>query len=262
MQPANEAAELLALAETAAQAAGRELARRYGDVRGLGTKSTETDPVSDADRASEALLADLLLTGRPDDGLVGEEGTSRPSRNGLTWVVDPLDGTVNYLYQWGSWSVSVAADDAEGTVVGVVHDPLAGLTFTGIRGKGAWLNGRPLRVNEPVPVSRALLATGFAYLPARRARQADLVARLLRSVRDIRRSGSAALDLCFVAAGKVDAYLEEHTNHWDRAAGALIAREAGAVVTHATPTGGEAGALAAGPTLHAELAALIGLPAA
>lgn len=248
---------LLALAEESARAAGEELLRRYGVVRGLSTKSTETDPVSDADRASERLLATMLLATRPDDGILGEEGTSRQSRSGLTWVVDPLDGTVNYLYQLGSWAVSVAADDEQGTVVGVVHDPVAGRTFTGIRGVGAWLNDSPIRVNDPVDLPRALLATGFAYRPEQRARQADLVAALLRNVRDIRRIGAAALDLCFVAAGMVDAYLEEHTNHWDRAAGVLIAREAGAVVTDATPTGARQDVLAAGPALHRALAELL-----
>jgi myo-inositol-1(or 4)-monophosphatase len=249
---------LLSLAERAARAAGEELLRRYGVVRGLETKSSDTDPVSDADRASERLLTSVLLGARPDDGILGEEGTSRPSRSGLTWVVDPLDGTVNYLYQVGSWSVSVAADDEQGTVVGVVHDPVAGRTFTAVRGAGAWLNGSPIRVNDPVEVGRALLATGFAYVPERRARQADLVAALLRHVRDIRRIGSAALDLCFVGAGMVDAYHEEHTNHWDVAAGGLVAREAGAVVTRATPTGGSEGVLAAGPALHADLVDLLG----
>jgi myo-inositol-1(or 4)-monophosphatase len=249
--------DLLELAESAARAAGNELLRRYGRVEGLSTKSSQTDPVSDADRASEALLTRLLLAERPGDGILGEEGTNRPSNTGITWVIDPLDGTVNYLYGLGSWAVSVAADDADGTLIGVVHDPLTKRAFTGIRGVGAWLDGKPIRVNDRVPVDRALLATGFSYDASRRMAQAELITELLGHVRDVRRIGSAALDLCFVAAGMVDAYLEEDANHWDWAAGALIVQAAGGLITEVTPTGGKSGILASGPTLHPELLALL-----
>jgi myo-inositol-1(or 4)-monophosphatase len=249
--------ELLALAERTAVLAGEDLVRRYGHVRGLETKSSATDPVSDADRAAEQLIVDALLSARPNDGIVAEEGGARPTESGLTWVIDPLDGTVNYLYQLGGWGICIAAEDAEGTVCGVVHEPLTHRTFTAVRGRGAWLDGTPLHVNDPVPISEALLATGFAYLPERRARQAALVARMLPHVRDIRRLGSSALDVCFVAAGSIDAYLEEYTNHWDRAAAVLIASEAGAIVTTATPTGAEMGILVAGPNLHRELTDLL-----
>jgi myo-inositol-1(or 4)-monophosphatase len=251
------ARELLELAESAARSAGNELLRRFGKVEGLDTKSSQTDPVSDADRASEALLTRLLLAERPGDGIVGEEGADRPSSTGITWVVDPLDGTVNYLYGLGSWAVSVAADDADGTLVGVVHDPLTRRAFTAIRGVGAWLDGKPIQVNDPVPVNRALLATGFSYDATRRMAQAELITELLGRVRDIRRIGSAALDLCFVAAGMVDAYLEEDAKRWDWAAGSLIVRAAGGVVSEVTPTGGKTGILASGPTLHPELLALL-----
>ena len=253
----DEAQDLLELAESAARAAGNELLRRFGQVEGLDTKSSQTDPVSDADRASEALLTRLLLSQRPGDGILGEEGADRPSSSGITWVVDPLDGTVNYLYGLGSWAVSVAADDAEGTLIGVVHDPLTKRAFTGIRGVGAWLDGKPIRVNDPVPLDRALLTTGFSYDAGRRVAQAELITELLGHMRDIRRIGSAALDLCFVAAGMADAYLEEDAKHWDWAAGALIVRAAGGVVSEATPTGGKTGILAAGPALHADLTTLL-----
>jgi len=251
------ARDLLELAEAAARAAGNELLRRSGHIEGLTTKTSATDPVSDADRAAETLLTRLLLAERPDDGLLGEEGASRRSQSGITWVVDPLDGTVNYLYGLGSWSVSVAAENADGTVVGVVHEPTSGRAFTAIRGAGAWLDGKPIRVNDPVSPAQALLATGFSYLPERRVAEAELIARLLRDVRDIRRIGSAALDLCFVAAGMVDAYLEEDANHWDWAAGSLIVREAGGEVSTVTPTGGRSGLLAAGPALHRALLDLL-----
>ncbi len=246
-------ADLLDLAVRAARAAGRELLSRYGDVQGLATKSSATDPVTDADRASERLLAGMITAERPQDGLLGEEGASRPSESGLIWVVDPLDGTVNYLYELGNWAVSVAVEDGAGALVGVVHDPVAGRTFTATRGGGARLDGRVLRVNEPVPMHRALSATGFGYLPERRATQGALLARLLPRIRDIRRYGSAALDLCAVAAGNIDAYFEEGVQQWDVAAGGLVAREAGAIMTPCTPTGVPTGWLVAGPTLHPEL---------
>lgn len=257
MSDQSQARDLLELAEHAARAAGNELLRRAGNVEGLNTKTTETDPVSDADRAAEALISRLLLGERPGDGILGEEGAAATGSSGITWVVDPLDGTVNYLYGLGSWAVSIAADDPDGTLVGVVLDPSAGRIFTGIRGEGAWMDGVPIHVNDPVPAGQALLATGFSYHRERRVAQAGLVSRLMQHVRDIRRIGSAALDLCTVAAGMTDAYLEEDANRWDWAAGALIAREAGAVVSEVRPTGGRSGILAAGPSVHAELSTVL-----
>ena len=246
-------AALLDLAVRSARAAGRELLGRYGDVQGLATKSSATDPVTDADRASEQLLTEMISAERPQDGLLGEEGAARSSESGLIWVVDPLDGTVNYLYELGNWAVSVAVEDEAGAVVGVVHDPVADRTFTAVRGGGARLDRRVLRVNDPVPMHRALVATGFGYLPERRATQGALIARLLPQIRDIRRYGSAALDLCAVAAGHVDGYFEEGVQRWDVAAGGLVATEAGALMTPCTPTGVATGWLVTGPTLHSEL---------
>ena len=248
---------LLDLAVRSARAAGAELMRRYGHVHVVATKSSATDVVSDADRASEALLVSMLRGERPDDGVFGEEGASIPTRSGITWVVDPLDGTVNYLYRLGHFAVSVAAQDALGSVVGAVFDPVADRLFTAMRGGGSYLDGQRLAVNDPVPVDRALLATGFGYAADRRAAQGALIAHLLPQVQNIRRFGSAALDLGAVASGRMDAYLEEGVQAWDIAAGSLIATEAGAVVTTATPTGAPTGILAAGPALHARLTALI-----
>lgn len=253
-----DTAALLDLAMRGARAAGAELMTRYGVIQGLDTKSSLTDPVSDADRAAEQILVDLITGERPDDGLLGEEGASRVSRSGLRWVIDPLDGTVNYLYQLDNFSVSVAVEDADGPLVGVVHNPTNGRTYHAVRGEGAAVDGRPLRVNDPVPMSGALIATGFGYDAERRRVQGALMATLLPQLRDIRRIGSAALDLCAVAAGSVDGYFEEGVQAWDVAAGGLIAREAGARYAVVTPTGAETGCLAAGPALFTELLTALG----
>jgi len=244
---------LLDLAMRGARAAGVELMARYGHVQGLNNKSSATDPVSDADRAAERILVELITGERPDDGLLGEEGAARDSRSGLRWVIDPLDGTVNYLYELDNFAVSVAVEDPDGALVGVVHSPTNGRTYHAIRGAGAAVDGRGLRVNNPVPMERALIATGFGYSAQRRRDQAAVVSALLPRIRDIRRIGSAALDLCALAAGAVDGYFEEGVQAWDVAAGGLIAREAGAQYAVVTPTGAETGALAAGPALFREL---------
>lgn len=226
----------LELAERAARAAGEVLLSRYGsEPQGLDTKSSGTDPVSDADREAERVLFEMLLGERPDDGLLGEEGSHRDGVSGRRWVVDPLDGTVNYLYGFPAWSVSVALEDGDGGLVGVVLDPVAGALFRAERGGGAFLDGDvpgagPLRARAGVELREALVATGFAYTADHRAAQAEIVRELLPQVRDIRRAGSAALDLCAVAAGRVDAFYERGPKAWDVAAGALICREAGGCV--------------------------------
>jgi myo-inositol-1(or 4)-monophosphatase len=243
----------LELAERAARAAGAVLLERYGrPAEGLASKSSATDPVSDADREAERCVRELLAAERPDDGLLAEEGSARTARNGRRWVVDPLDGTVNYLYGFPAWAVSIALEDDDGGLVGVVHDPLRGETFRAARGEGAELvtegagppaGGGPLRVRAPQPLERALVATGFAYDPDRRAEQAAVAGALLPRVRDIRRAGAAALDLCALAAGRVDAYYERGLNHWDWAAGSLLVTEAGGAIA---PLPGEpAGLIAA-----------------
>ena len=256
--PAETLSALLDLAVRAARAAGAELLSRYGHVQGLDSKSSATDPVSDADRAAEALLVRMIDAERPGDGLLGEEGASRAATTGVTWVVDPLDGTVNYLYELDVFSVSVAAvDDAGAGLVGVVFDPVRDVLYSAVRGGGAFRDGTPIHVNAPVPAARALLGTGFGYDPERRRRQGALIAAVLPEVRDIRRIGSAALDLCYVAAGALDAYYEEGTNPWDVAAGGLIVAEAGGVFADCRPLGVPSGKLAAAPGLHEELDRLL-----
>jgi myo-inositol-1(or 4)-monophosphatase len=187
--------------------------------------------VSEADRASEAAIVELLERERPDDAIVGEEGAQRPGSGAgaRRWVIDPLDGTTSYLYRYPAWCVSVALEDSDGALAGVVHDPLRDETFAAARGRGCRLNGEPARVREETDLGHALLATGFGYDSERRALQADTVRLLLPRVRDLRRGGAAALDLAYVAAGRIDAFYERGLNAWDWAAGRLCVDEAGGV---------------------------------
>jgi myo-inositol-1(or 4)-monophosphatase len=230
--------DLLELAQEVADAAGDLLRARLASVAGglllatgASSKSSPTDLVTDVDRASEALIVGALLRARPDDGMQGEEGSSRKGSTGVTWVIDPLDGTINYLYGIPAFAVSIAASVGGRSIVGVVHNPLTGEMFTGSQGEGAWLDGDPLRL-QPTgrPLAEALVGTGFSYSARNRAAQARMLAIILPAVRDIRRAGSAALDLCAVACGRLDAYYEAELKPWDLAAGEVIAREAGATV--------------------------------
>ncbi len=223
--------ELLALATSvAAEAAtilveGLERARTTVD-----TKTTGTDMVTEMDRAAERLIADAILTARPGDAILGEEGTDQEGTSGVRWIIDPIDGTTNYLYGHAGFAVSIAAE-VEGSIeVGVVHDPLHGEVFTAALGDGSRRNGSPISASTETRLGHALVATGFSYEPDRRRRQATVLTLLLPEVRDIRRMGAASVDLCSVACGRVDAYYERGLQPWDHAAGALIAREAGAVV--------------------------------
>jgi myo-inositol-1(or 4)-monophosphatase len=218
----------LELAERAARAAGEVLLSYYGrPPEGVESKSSATDLVSDADREAERTIRELLESERPQDGLVAEEGSRAEAASGRRWVVDPLDGTINFLYGFPAWAVSVALEDADGALAGVVHSPIHGETFRAVRGEGAFLDERQLRVRPARPLDQSLVATGFSYEPDRRAVQAEAIAKLLPRARDIRRAGAAALDLAWVAAGRVDAFFERGLHHWDWAAGRLLVEEAG-----------------------------------
>ena len=247
----------LDLAERCARAAGEVLLSYYGrPAEGLASKSSATDLVSDADREAERVIRELLQRERPEDGLLAEEGSAADAASGRRWLVDPLDGTVNFLYGFHAWAVSVALEDAEGPVVGVVLDPVRDELFAAQRGGGAFVNGEPVKVSGETRLERAMIATGFSYVPERRAEQAELLRAVLPRVRDIRRAGAAALDLCFLASGRVDGYWERGLNPWDWAAGRLILVEAGGV---ASDLAGEPHGLvaAATPALLAELEALV-----
>ena len=223
--------ELLELALRVAREAGELVrTRREVGVRVAATKSSATDMVTDADRASEALILDRILSARPDDAVLGEEGADTPGSSGVRWVVDPIDGTVNYFLGLPQYAVSIGVE-VDGVVqVGVVVNAATGSEYAAVRGRGATLDGRRIEVRPSRPLDRSVVSTGFNYELAVRERQAAAVARLLVEVADIRRFGSCALDLCALANGQSDGYVEEGCNPWDYAAGGLIAEEAGAVV--------------------------------
>jgi myo-inositol-1(or 4)-monophosphatase len=223
--------QLLEIAVDVAIKAGLLVAAgRRGDVVVSDTKTSPTDVVTAVDVASEQLIRREIRHVRPDDGFVGEEGDDVTGTSGITWVADPIDGTVNFLYRIPQFAVSLAARVDDQVVAGVVHNPSSGETFTAFLGGGAQLDGAPISVSTCTETAAALVGIGYAYRADVRAHQAREAARLLPEVRDIRRLGSAALDLCFVACGRLDAYVERGLKPWDLAAGRLIAQEAGARV--------------------------------
>ncbi|MFE7577685.1 inositol-phosphate phosphatase [Streptomyces sp. CB01249] len=258
---------LLELAQEAAELAGRLL--RDGRPAGLGvaaTKSSPVDVVTEMDLAAEKLITEFLIDFRPLDGYLGEEGgTTSEGVSGVRWVIDPLDGTVNYLYGLPSWAVSIGIEMYGERVAGVVEVPMRGETYFAQRGHGAFVTGgaygdRPvrLRCRETAPLSEALVATGFNYVAEVRAHQAEVARDLIPQVRDIRRGGSAAIDLCDVAAGRLDGYYERGLHPWDLAAGDIIAREAGALTggRPGRPADGEL-TVAASPGVFEPLQALL-----
>ena len=236
--------ELLDLALDTARAAAELVAqRRAAGVTVAATKSSVVDVVTEADRASEELIRSRIMAARPDDGFVGEEGSAKTGSSGIRWVVDPIDGTVNFLYGIPAYAVSIAAQSLVGptpeTVAAVVLDVAHATAYTATPGGGAFRDGVRLEVRAPAPMGERLVLTGFNYSADTRAIQAAAVGKMLPRVRDIRRQGSCALDLCHVAEGQADAYVEEGVSDWDHAAGALVAAEAGAVVELTTGAGGK-----------------------
>ncbi len=254
-------AELRGLAEQAARAAGGLLRERFeaGGERATGAKSTPTDLVSEADLAAERTIREIITAARPDDAILGEEGGETQEGAGLRWIVDPLDGTVNFLFGVPQWCVSVAVQDEDGGVAGVVFDPVRDELFAGTRGGGLpTLNGVAVRGSAQAELAPALIGTGFAYDAGVRDAQAQVIGRLLPRVRDVRRMGSAALDLAWTAAGRFDAFYERGVQIWDIAAGVVLCEAAGLEVRALAAEGALPGGVVVAPAgLLDELTALV-----
>lgn len=253
-------AELAALAlELGTKAGSLLLGAVPRRADGVSTKTTGTDMVTDADRASEALITQGIRAARPGDAILGEEGGAHAGTSGVRWVIDPLDGTTNFLYGHFAWGVSIAAE-VDGVVeVGVVVDPSHDEVFVATRGAGATCNGVPISTSGAHDLSRSLVATGFGYRAERRAEQAAPLPKILGEIRDLRRNGAASIDLCWVACGRLDGYYETGLQPWDTAAGLLIATEAGARASNLH--GGKPSSLsvvAATPAIHGPLLELLG----
>lgn len=220
---------LLEICMTLATTSGKNaLAGRLGGLSQIETKSTSTDMVTEFDRATEKYIVGEIRSRRPHDAIIGEEGASIAGTSGVTWCIDPIDGTTNFLYALPGWSVSIGVSDESGPLVGVVYIPALDEMFHAIRGQGAFLNNKRIFCNRTSDISKALVCTGFSYSPEQRTIQSKRVARFIHQVRDIRRFGAASIDICFVACGRLDAYFEENLHLWDVIAAELIAVEAGA----------------------------------
>ena len=256
-------AELLALAvEVAAAGAALAQAKRQEFIVSVRTKSTDTDVVTAADEAVERCVIDAIRARRPADAVLSEEaGASRPAGHPagqVRWILDPIDGTVNYLYGIPYYAVSLAAEIDGEVDAGVVHNPATGDVWTAVQGEGAYWGDRRITCSSVSELGQTMVATGFGYDSSRRAHQAKVLGGLAHKIRDIRRFGACALDLCAAASGVVDAYYEKGLNEWDRAAGQLIASEAGLVVSglHGAPAS-DAFVLVAPPGIHAQLQAVL-----
>lgn len=251
--------QLLVLArEIAVRVGDAALAGRRRGLRNVETKSTSTDMVTEYDRATEREIVATLQRVRPNDAIVGEEDGSHDGTSGLTWYIDPIDGTTNFLYDLPMWTVSIGVHDSSGPVCGVVHAPALRETFTAIRGRGAHLNGHPISCGSVTDLTQALVATGFNYSAANRVIQAQRFPNFIDKIRDVRRLGSASLDLCFVACGRYDGYFEEHLFPWDFAAGSLIATESGAqFANYGVDSAPSSAVLAANPALFDQIRGLV-----
>jgi len=256
--PKPDPAELEQLCVHLAEGAAGVVRERRTDPHAVSAKSTATDLVTEVDRATEQWLVDQLARLRPADAILGEEGGGRPGTTGVRWLLDPIDGTVNFVLGLPHYAVSVAAEVAGEVVAGAVANPVSGETYRARLGAGAWLGDQRLTGPRAVPLARAVVATGFGYDAQLRARQVAAVVPLLPQLGDIRRLGAASLDLCFLAAGRVDGYFEAALNPWDHAAGGLVAAEAGCLRSglNGRAPGSQLYA-AAGPGLAAEFFALL-----
>jgi myo-inositol-1(or 4)-monophosphatase len=252
-------AGLREIAEAVAREAGHQLRDAFAGPRvNVTAKSSPTDLVSEADHAAERLIRERLASARPGDGFLGEEGGDEQGTTSLRWVVDPLDGTINFLFGIPQWAVSIACEDADGTLAGVIYDPMRDELWSAERGGLALLDGRPIEASRREDLATSLVATGFGYDADVRRLQADVAARLLPLVRDIRRFGSAALDLAWTAAGRYDAFYERGLNSWDRAAGELLCLRAGLEVRDLAPSPPAGGGVLVAPrAIIGELESLV-----
>jgi myo-inositol-1(or 4)-monophosphatase len=258
-----EPATALDLAEAAARGVAPGLVRRFNaPAEHVETKTSSDDLVSDADRESEQAIVAMIWAARPDDTIESEEGFGGPgpgqAPSTVRWYVDPLDGTTNYLTGCPHWSIAIGCGDEQGLLAGVVYDPIRDELFRASRGGGAWLGGRRLAVRATADPAAAVLTTGFSYDAAQRTRHATAVGKLIGRIRDVRRLGSAALDLAWVAAGRLDGYFEGASGGLDSAAGVLLVREAGGLVGHYAGLRDDLPAIvAAPPALYPRLLALL-----
>jgi len=246
-------AGLREIAEAVARETGRQLRDAFAGPRvNVTAKSSPTDLVSEADHAAERLIRERLAAARPGDGFLGEEGGDEQGTTSLRWVVDPLDGTINFLFGIPQWAVSIACEDADGTLAGVIYDPMRDELWSAERGGPALLDGRPIRASTRHDLATSLVATGFGYDAEVRRAQAVVAARLLPEVRDLRRFGAAAIDLAWTACGRLDAYYEHGLNAWDLAAGGLICACAGLDVRPLEPVGPSAPGVLVAPSALAD----------
>jgi len=255
----DEHGQLLVLARDLAVRVGdTALAGRRRGLRNVETKSTATDMVTEYDRATEREIVATLRRLRPRDAIVGEEGASHDGDSGLTWYIDPIDGTTNFLYDLPMWTVSIGVHDQLGALCGVVYAPALRETYTAVRGGGAHLNGHRIACSNVADLTQALVGTGFNYSPKNRVEQALRFPRIIDKIRDVRRLGAASLDLCFVACGRYDGYFEEHLYPWDFAAASLIVVEAGGrFTTIEAGSGPTSGVLAANAGLFGQIRDLV-----
>ncbi|MBN1653084.1 MAG: inositol monophosphatase [Deltaproteobacteria bacterium] len=249
---------LLLLAKEAAARAAAIHKKRFGEIHTISVKSSRTDLVSEVDVEAEKAIIDTITRERPNDAILAEEGGSRSGDSGLRWVIDPLDGTVNYLYRYPGFTVSIGLEVDGRKTLGVVHDSYHNQVYSSLIGRSALCDEKPISVSRENNLAQALLATGFIYLSEQRQKQAEILVKVIPRVRDIRRSGSASLDLCLLASGRIDCFFEAGLSAWDVAAGGVIARAAGArVVTLPSKKGPSPILVAAPPGLFDSLIDLL-----
>ncbi|MBN39994.1 MAG: inositol monophosphatase [Acidimicrobiaceae bacterium] len=249
--------ELRNIANDASKQASEYILQENGNKALQNNKSSSTDYVTEADRQAEALIVSIIKSARPQDGFLGEEGASEKGRSNVQWVIDPIDGTTNYIYDHSGFGPSIAAKVGDEVVAGAVTDSSRGEVFDAAKGHGARCNGESITLEKSTTLETALVATGFSYRDTDRITQAEILLSIIPQIADIRRMGSAAIDLCSVAKGRVDAFFETGLNEWDFAAGMLIASEAGATTVLVSDFTGKSLTLAVNPSIEEQFRTLL-----